>query len=456
MVQPGVSALGKKKSTTGLPRKSFRLTGLPSSLGTLVSGALSPISMKSSSFELRFAHLYSKLVVFVISGFALLLMTVPWLSAQSKKASGPRAIAVVTWNGDSPTPVPQASVLTPITILVEGRFYDANLYEAQPEPMAVDSGILYDVLKSGEPIGTFTIGGEQEKDNLWYGVGLFEPKGAMTVQMTKSGPKTTRSEHTVAASGSGSDADDRPKLRRGTPPPPAPKEQTDAVLKTIDQDPERPMLRRHTADEIKAQQSAVANTRPPVFVPPETHILPAVSDAGGQEPHSFVPRYKTGELTQIREDMEKLVRSELEKQRKQPKPQGKTGMQPRFHGPAFLPPLELNNAHFGVFDVNSNNAPIVVYSATTMIDGKKKYVTVAAWEEIDQSLRKVFSQTTDDDHLDVYPRLEIIDTVDARGNRRGELLFRAFGDTGNRFVLYHPGPDSLDLLFDSAKAESGR
>jgi hypothetical protein len=455
MVQPGVSALGKKKSTTGLPRKSFRLTGLPSSLGTLVSGAWSPISMKSSSFELHFAHLYSKLVVFVISGFALLLMTVPWLGAQSKKAGGPRAIAVVTWNGDSPTPVPQASVLTPITILVEGRFYDANLYEAQPEPMAVDSGILYDVLKSGEPIGTFTIGGEQEKDNLWYGVGLFEPKGAMTVQMTKSGPKTTRSEQTATASGSGSDAEDRPKLRRGTPPPPAPKEQTDAVLKTIDQDPERPMLRRHTAEEIKAQQSAAASAPPPVFVPPETHILPAVSDVGGPEPHSFVPRYKTGELTQIREDMEKLVRSELEKQRKQNAPPVKSVTQRRVQAPA-APRLELNNAHFGAFDVNSDNAPIVVYSATTMIDGKKKYVTVAAWEEIDQSLRKVFSQTTDDDHLDVYPRLEIIDTVDARGNGRGELLFRAFGDTGNRFVLYHPGPDSLDLLFDSAKAESGR
>ena len=398
------------------------------------------------------AHLYRKptLLVFL---FVLPLFAASLLNAQKKNQGGPRALAVVTWNGDSPTPVPQASVLTPVAILVEGRFYDANLYEAQPEPMAVDSGVVYDVLKNGDPIGTFTIGGVRDQDDIWYGTGLFQPKGAMTAQTTKSGSKTTRSGQTVAASGS--EEEGRPRLRRGTPPPPAPKEQTDAVLKTIDQDPERPTLRRHSADEIKAQQAA-ANTPPAPFVPPETHLLPAISDAGGPEPHSLVPRYKTGELTQLREDMEKLVRSELEKQHKQPPAPKASGRQSRVHPAAPTAPLELNNAKFGAFDVNSDNAPIMVYSATANFDGAKKYITVAAWEEIDQSLRKVFSQITDDDHLDVYPRLEIIDALDARGNGRGELLFRAFGDQGNRFVLYHPGPDSLDLLFDGAKAESGR
>jgi hypothetical protein len=412
--------------------------------------------MKYSSFKFRFAHLYRKPSLLVVS-CVLLLVAAPSIRAQKKNQGGPRAIAVVTWNGDSPTPAPHASVLTPVAILVEGRFYDANLYEAQPEPMTVDSGVVYDVLKNGDPIGTFTVGGVREKDDVWYGTGLFEPKGAMTVQMTKSGPKTTRSGQTVAASGkSNSDApEDRPRLRRGTPPPPEPKSQTDAVLSTIDRDPERPTLRRHTADEIKSQQSA-ENAPPAAFVPPETHILPAVSDAGGPVPHSLIPHYKTGELLQIREDMEKLVRSELGKQRKQPEAPKKTTRQQHPHASTAAPQLELTNPKFGVFDVNGNNAPIVIYSATTMLDGAKKYITVGAWEEIDQSLRKVFSQVTDDAHLDVYPRLEIIDAVDARGNGRGELLFRAFGDQGNRFVLYHPGPDSLDLLFDSAKAESAR
>lgn len=405
---------------------------------------------------------------------ALLAVSATLLRAQSKKPSGPRGIAVVTWNGPNSTPPPQASILTPIAIYTDGRFYDANLYEAQPQPMALDGGVIYDVLKNGDPIGTFTVGGLREKDDIWYGTGLFEPKGAMTVQMTKSGAKTTRSGQTASPSSSSGNADDRPKLRRGTPPPPAPKEQTDAVLNTIDRDPERPKLHRQTADEIKAQQSA-ASKPPSAFVLPETHILPAISAVGGPEPHSFLSHYKTGELTQIRESMEALVRAEAEKQSKKPEPSNKpkrpassrpaapgtvrtitTDQQPRFRGPSLSLPMDLKNPSFGVFDVNDDNAPIVIYSATVTINGEKKYITVGAWEEIDESLRKVFEQITDDNHLDVYPRLEIVDAVDARGNGRGELLFRAFGDQGNRFVLYHPGPDSLDLLFDSAHAESER
>ena len=107
-----------------------------------------------------------------------------------------------------------------------------------------------------------------------------------------------------------------------------------------------------------------------------------------------------------------------------------------------------------MFDVNANNAPILVYSATATVGDTRRYITVAAWEEIDQSLRKVFAQVTDDRHLDVYPRLEVIDAVDANGNGRGELLFRGFGDQGNRYLLYHPGPDSLNLLFDSSRGTS--
>ena len=153
--------------------------------------------------------------------------------------------------------------------------------------------------------------------------------------------------------------------------------------------------------------------------------------------------------------MEKLTRAELEKLRKPSEAPRSTAASRKTRTLTPTPAaIELSNAKFGMFDVNSDNAPILVFSATAMVNGAKKYITAAAWEEIDGSLRKVFSQITDDQHLDVYPRLEIIDAVDARGNGRGELLFRAYGDQGSRFVLYHPGPDSLSLIFDSARGES--
>ena len=401
--------------------------------------------MKAYSLKYRSEHLYRKAGPCVA---ALVVMTL-WLACplvmrtQRKKDSGPRAIAVVTWNGDDPVPTPGTSVLTPVTILVEGRYYDAELYQAQPEPMAIDSGVIYDVLKGGDVVGTFTVGGGRDQDGTWYGLGKFEKKGS-DEQKTKTAPKP--SAPTAPSE------DDRPKLRRGAPPPPAPKEQTDEVLKNIDRDPERPTLRRHSATEAKKPSVPTKE-----FIPPAMHMMVAVSDASGPEPRPFTYRTKPGEADQFRALMEKLTRAELEKLRKpaEASRSGAASRKTRTLTPTPVP-LEVKNVKFGMFDVNSDNAPILVYSATAMVNGEKKYITTAAWEEIDGSLRKVFSQITDDQHLDVYPRLEIIDAVDASGNGRGELLFRAYGDQGSRFVLYHPAPDSLNLLFDSAHGESAR
>src|SRR5690349_13036010 len=213
MVQPGVSALGKKNKITGLPRKSFRLTGSPFSLGTLMSGTLSPISMQNYSSKSFLAHLYRKCPA-VVAGATIVLIalcSVPITAgAQRKKNSGPRALAVVTWNGDSAIPEPGTSVLTPVAILVEGRFYDAELYQAQPEPLAVDAGVIYDVFKNGDPIGTFNIGGSRQDKGVWYGLGRFDAKKEKSAQAAKS----TSPAPSAPAEGD----DDRPKLRRGPAP----------------------------------------------------------------------------------------------------------------------------------------------------------------------------------------------------------------------------------------------
>lgn len=403
--------------------------------------------MKHDSFTFDFAHLYRKYLTIVVWAVFTTIVVGSFIQtahAQSKKQTGPRALGVIAWSGNSENPDPVTSVLDPIAIYVENRFYDASIYQAQPQPLAVDSGVVYDVLKSGELIGTFTLGRPREQDGMWYGIGRYEAKGAVVAKVAPSPPP---------AKSNAEPEDERPHLRRGTPPPPAPKEQTDVVLKNIDRDPERPTLRRHTAADAKKPAAA---PEPSLIVPP-THMLPAISTETGPEYRSFQYHAKAGEADQMRAAIEKLAQSELDKARtespavqraEENKPGGKIE---RFHRTRPWPPVDLQNVRFGVYDVNSDNAPILVYSATAILDGTKKYVTIAAWEEIDQSLRKVFAQITDDHHLDVYPRLEIIDAVDARGNERGELLFRAFGDQGSRFVLYHPGPDSLELLFDSAR-----
>ena len=143
-------------------------------------------------------------------------------------------------------------MLAPVAILVEGRFYDAELYHAQPEPLAVDSGVVYDVFKNGDPIGTFTVGGARQHEGAWYGLGSFEPKTQKPAESAKSSSPASLQRAPDAE-------EDRPRLRRGPAPPVAPKQETDAVLNNIDRDPERPTLRRHSADERKVQAVRQSN-----------------------------------------------------------------------------------------------------------------------------------------------------------------------------------------------------
>jgi hypothetical protein len=57
---------------------------------------------------------------------------------------------------------------------------------------------------------------------------------------------------------------------------------------------------------------------------------------------------------------------------------------------------------------------------------------------------------TDNQHLDVTARLELIDAVDADGDGRGELLFREVSDVGSAYVVYRVTADQLWTLFEGS------
>ena len=71
------------------------------------------------------------------------------------------------------------------------------------------------------------------------------------------------------------------------------------------------------------------------------------------------------------------------------------------------------------------------------------------YPDIYNNLHKLYSGITDRFHLDVTPRLELIDAIDADGDGRGELLFRQTSDAGTGWVIYRVTGDKLWKLFDS-------
>jgi len=91
--------------------------------------------------------------------------------------------------------------------------------------------------------------------------------------------------------------------------------------------------------------------------------------------------------------------------------------------------------------------------AGTAASALQYVVTVVARDDIYGELHKAFASITDTQHLDVLPRMELIDAVDADGDGRGELLFRQISDAGNAFVLYRVIGDRLWPLFQGRQGQ---
>jgi len=80
------------------------------------------------------------------------------------------------------------------------------------------------------------------------------------------------------------------------------------------------------------------------------------------------------------------------------------------------------------------------------------YVTIVAKVDINDQPQKIFSSVTDTRHLDAYPRMELIDALDADANGRGDLLFRRYSDTGISYGLYRVSPYQIEKIFEGGSS----
>jgi len=132
---------------------------------------------------------------------------------KKKKVKGPRAVGILQLTGSGkPT-------LIPVAILVDGKFYDASAYKADPVPMALEPGTVYEAEQSGSSDGLFTISGalHSKSPNAvspWVGAGSYLPPGAK-VEMD------TRKAEDVPVGISGVGEDEPPRLTRGSGAKPA-------------------------------------------------------------------------------------------------------------------------------------------------------------------------------------------------------------------------------------------
>lgn len=203
--------------------------------------------------------------------------------AVSQPESVVRAVAVYEWTGDDQAK-PTASRIIPVSIFVDGRLRDADIYLARPVPLALDTGNLFEVEQAGEPQGMLEVAfarslsftGDQQELDSWLGYGFFKPKPKeLQVAGKKSGPLPK----IVVSGGKGPHLNSAPSLQADNSPPakPQPVDRSDAAegraitdpdsQPDVDPDsaknnPDRPTLRRRTPEQRKeaqkkSQQAAV-------------------------------------------------------------------------------------------------------------------------------------------------------------------------------------------------------
>jgi hypothetical protein len=449
------------------------------------------------------------------------------------KGKTPRALAVLEiTNG--------RARLLPVSILIDGKFYDASVYKADPMPMAVEPQTVYEGQKMGESLGLFTINNAQELSGNWIGLGIWRPKGSEKAAPKKAKPNTgsksmddadddgpprllrrdkpesdsdtsapattpaattapasTSAPTTAASSAAQTAPTASPASSTAAKPSLSPAAQAESKPEPApsEQDPNRPVLRRGKPGEEQAvkipipgdtgsQSAPVAGTKitavglqpPPGF----TQTLAAISDAGGPTEESFNISLKPDELNGYTGKMSQYATEAIRRF----ETRHSVGSRPA------PPHFSLLDLQVRAFDVNGSNEPVLVLSARApemagaataakpgtrasrsraavqkaaqseaapantlpgTATGRQYYVTIVARVDVNGDVRKLFESVTDNSHLDAYPRLQLIDCVDADGDGVGELLFRETYDRSRAFAVYRVGMDQLWQLFEGAQ-----
>jgi hypothetical protein len=280
-----------------------------------------------------------------------------------------------------------------------------------------------------------------------------------------------------------------PETAKTPAPPETPKAAPSASDEPIE-DPNRPRLRRGKPDASTHHEpfttfDALADTAPAgtssgtssgagkpdaktgkdsaAASPQITFIfIPAISDAGGPDPRPYTYDVKPAEEAIYRNKMLDLATTQLRAQAsaatKEAAPTPKKSSASKSAGKSTdkLPKLAFDDVSLRIFDLSSSNEPVLVLSAKTQPPAasasgnieEPREITLIARTNLEGELRKLFFSQTDSRHLDVSPRMELIDAVDADGDGRGELLFRRTFDSGSAYAIYRVTADRLWPLFE--------
>jgi hypothetical protein len=193
------------------------------------------------------------------------------LGARPRKKS-PRAVAVLEFDAKG------AGHLLPVSLFMDGKFYDAGLFMSRPAPLVLDTDTVYEAMRSGVGQGLFTVTTAGRAGKTWWANGKWkaysadkiagkppaaEPEEKAKDEITIGDPEKPTLKRKDKNKSKGSETTTDASAAKDKPAPPK-----------DDDDPDRPVMKRSKPDDegtVKIQTDKDSKEA--------TNLTPAKDDA---------------------------------------------------------------------------------------------------------------------------------------------------------------------------------
>jgi len=409
-----------------------------------------------------------------------------------------RATAIYEYTGDLAKPT--ASRLIPLAVWDGQNFQPAGLYLAQPAPLAVLTGTLYELQQAGQPKALFGVKAAQNLSGSWIAIGATEKQKApqpAKLKPAKNLPQVVKdydpdkphfahrpaddSKDTAQTSGTSKPQStappvdpDRPTLHKRTSSDSGDSTQEDnkpAAQAAPDVDPDRPTLHKHKSTDQTAAASVPVDPDRPVLrhgrpetletieppdslkgIPDDMEQMAAVSDTKTREPHTFLYSWVNPEdAVKMQSAIEEIAKKAVAPQPSAPAPQKTRTTSARTHRatkPATPALPDLTDEQFKSYELSFGGSATLVFTARTAGEGDGvKYVTIIAKPDLYGTPLILLKQVSSAASLDITPRMRLVDAVDTDADNRAELVFELRSRRDRQFAIYRVTAGQAEQVF---------
>jgi hypothetical protein len=329
---------------------------------------------------------------------------------------------------------------------------------------------------------------DHDPDRPHFKGGAQQPSGdPSTGSKSPSTGSTTASTSTPSSSGSTASDPDQPTLHRRD------STVSDSGAGAAPEDPDRPHLKKHSdtatatsgsgddsspvssVNEADPDRPRMSRGKPAMAEqaldmsklngsPAGLQQMAAVSDPAVREEHVFTyPWPDPDEATKMQAAVEALaVKTVLANGAPGTNATTATTPAKRTTGPKSTlarqvppkaPPVVLQDKDFRAYELTYSGGATLVFTAKALVGPNnagvtiEKYVTIIAQPDFDGAPQIRLQSVTDAKHLDVTPRMRLVDAVDTRGDNQADLLFELRRSTDRQFAIYHVRGNHAEQAF---------